>query len=139
MAYTNTYAIRFSDVDHAKILYFPKFLHYFHCVFEDFFEHAIGLHYNRLINEHRIGFPAVHVDVDFKAPLRFGDHVAITLEVERIGNKSVSWRYSGKRVETDQECVQGQIITAVMSLDTYHAIELPSHYREWFEAHLIKE
>ena len=138
MAYTQTYAIRFADVDHAKILYFPRFLHYFHCAFEDFFEHACGFHYNRVLNEHRIGFPAVHVDVDFMSPLRFGDHVEITIEVERIGNKSVTFAYRGRRVETNEACVKGSIVTAVMNMDTYHAIPLPPQYRAWFEQHLGK-
>lgn len=136
MPYTNTYAIRFADVDHARILYFPNFLHYFHCAFEDFFEHACGFHYNRVLNEHRIGFPSVRVEVDFKAPLRFGDHVAITIETERIGNKSITLRYIGHRTETDQVCVEGTITSACMSMDTYRAIEIPPQYRAWFEQHL---
>ncbi|MCA8939168.1 MAG: acyl-CoA thioesterase [Planctomycetes bacterium] len=139
MAYKNTYAIRFNDVDHARILYFPTFLHYFHCAFEDFFEHACGFHYNRVLNEHRIGFPSVHVEVDFKEPLRFGDHVEITIEVVRIGNKSVVFRYTGKRVETEVECVRGEITAACMSMDSYHAIPVPQQYRSWFTEHLAAE
>ncbi|MCK6439859.1 MAG: acyl-CoA thioesterase [Planctomycetes bacterium] len=138
MAYSNTYAIRFNDVDHARILYYPTFLHYFHCCFEDFFEHAVGFHYKRVLTEHRVGFPVVHLDVDFKSPLRFGDHVQFTLNVERIGTKSVTFHYVGKRVETEVQCVEASITTAVMNMDTYQAIELPSQYREWFTKHLAK-
>lgn len=139
MAFTSTYAIRFADVDHARILYFPNFLHYFHCTFEDFFEHACGFHYNRVLNEHRIGFPAVHINVDFRSPLRFGDHVAITLDVRRIGHKSATFGYTGRRVETEELCVEGEIITAVINMDTFKPIELPSQYRQWFEQHLAPE
>lgn len=139
MAHTETYAIRFADVDHAKILYFPNFLHYFHCCFEDFFEHACGFAYNRVLNEHRVGFPAVRVEVDFKAPLRFGDHVAITIDVVKVGNKSAVFRYRGHRTETGQLCVEGRITTACMSMDTYRAIEIPKQYREWFGKHRALE
>jgi len=137
MSYTSTYAIRFADVDHAKILYFPRFLHYFHCAFEDFFEHACNFPYNRVLNEHRIGYPSVRVEVDFKAPLRFGDHVAISINVDRIGTKSVSFRYRGVRVETNQLCVEGVITAACMNMDTYRAIEIPPTHRGWFEAFLV--
>jgi len=136
MAYSVTYPIRFADVDHAKILYYPNFLNYFHTAFEDFFEHACKFAYHRVLNEHRIGFPSVHVEVDFKEPLRFGDHVEITIDVVKIGGKSVTWGYVGTRAETGIECVTGTIVTAVMSMDTYRAVELPKQYREWFEAHL---
>jgi 4-hydroxybenzoyl-CoA thioesterase len=136
MAYTSRYAIRFADVDHARILYFPNFLHYFHCAFEDFFEHACNFHYQRVLNEHRIGFPSVHVEVDFRAPLRFGDHVDITVSVIRIGEKSVQFGYRGHRVETGQLVVEGKITTACMSMDTYKAIQLPALYRDWFEQHM---
>ena len=137
MAYTGVYAIRFSDVDHAKILYYPRFLHYFHCTLEDFFEHGLNMPYTRVMNEHRIGFPAVHVEVDFKSPLRFGDHVAITMDIRKLGNKSVTWGYRGERVETGEECVTGTVATAVMNMDTFRAIPIPPQYRKWFEPHVV--
>lgn len=138
MAYTMESAIRFADVDHARILYYPRFLHYFHCAFEEFFEHACGFPYHRVLNEHRIGFPTVHVEVDFRQPLRFGDHIQITLEVERIGGKSVTWNYRVLRKETAQVCAEGKVVTACMSMDTYQGIETPPQYREWFKKHLAE-
>ncbi len=135
MAWTSTYPIRFADVDYAQILYYPNFLHYFHTAFEDFFEEACHFPYHRLLREHRVGYPSVHVEVDFREPLRFGDHVAIRIAVEKIGTKSVTWSYRGKRVETDQLCVEGRIVTACMSLDSYRGIAIPSQHRAWFEEH----
>lgn len=139
MAYTFRSTIRFADVDHAKILYFPRFLHYFHCAFEEFFEHSCNFPYHRVLNEHRIGFPSVRVEVDFEQPLRFGDHIGITIEVLKIGSKSVTWRYTVLREETNQRCARGMVVTACMSMDTYRAIEIPPQYRSWFETHLVQE
>src|SRR5688572_22728354 len=93
--FSATYPIRFSDVDRAGILYYPRFLHYFHCCFEDFFERALGIPYNHLLDVERVGFPTVHMEVDYLAPLRFGDKVEITLGIEKIGTKSVTWMYTG--------------------------------------------
>ncbi len=38
MAFHTRIKVRFGDEDHAGIVYFPRFLHFFHCAFEDFFD-----------------------------------------------------------------------------------------------------
>jgi acyl-CoA thioester hydrolase len=39
------------------------------------------------------GWPRVHVDCDFKQPLRFGDEIEVHLFIERIGAASVNWAF----------------------------------------------
>ena len=86
--------VRFADVDHAGIVYYPVFFHYFHVAFEELFIARMGAHsYVELLDRDRIGFPAVSSSCDFKAPLRFGDTVEIELAVERLGEKSITFHY----------------------------------------------
>ena len=71
--------VRFADVDHAGIVYYPRFFHYFHVAFEELWRARIGpAAYSEIIDRDRIGFPAVRAECDFKAPLKFGD----TAEIE---------------------------------------------------------
>jgi 4-hydroxybenzoyl-CoA thioesterase len=35
MAFRSQLKIRFGDIDHAGIVYYPRFLHYFHVALED--------------------------------------------------------------------------------------------------------
>jgi len=133
--FSATYKIRFSDVDHAGILYYPRFLHYFHCCFEDFFERGLGIPYNHLLDVERIGFPTVHMNVDYLRPLRFGDHVEISLGISKVGNKSTVWQYTGDTSRDNKKvrCVDGELTTVCISMDNFEGIILPQKYRDLFE------
>ena len=88
--------VRFEEVDAAQIVFFPRFLNYCHEAMEALFDDLPG-GYVSLIRDRKIGFPAVHVECDFKHPLRYGDIVRIETSVEKLGNKSCSFRYAVTR------------------------------------------
>ena len=58
-----TTPVRFADVDHAGIVYYPRFFHYFHLAFEELFRQRIGARaYVDLLDKDRVGFPAVRAE-----------------------------------------------------------------------------
>ncbi len=84
--------IKFEDVDAAGIVFFARFVTYAHEAMEHFFAPLEG-GYARLILERRVGFPAVHVDMSFTAPARYGDVLRIETRVKKVGNRSVVFQY----------------------------------------------
>jgi 4-hydroxybenzoyl-CoA thioesterase len=125
--------VRFADVDHAGIVYYPVFYHYFHLAFEEFFRARMGPEsYLQLLERDRIGFPAVRSECDFKAPLRFGDTAVIEMQVERIGTKSVTFGYRVAREKGDVTSAEGKVVCAVTDLDTFRAVEVPERLVELF-------
>jgi 4-hydroxybenzoyl-CoA thioesterase len=131
--------VRFADVDHAGIVYYPVFFHYFHVAFEEVFRQRMGQRvYVDLLDRERIGFPAVSSQCDFRAPLRFGDTVEVELAVDRLGDKSISFRYriwkaaDGDRA-ADQLAAEGQTVCAVVDLTAFRAIAIPERLRSTFE------
>jgi 4-hydroxybenzoyl-CoA thioesterase len=131
MAFRTNIPVRFGDVDHAGIVYYPRFYIYFHEAFEDFFDDA-GMAYHQMINQHRVGFPTVHVETDFKAPLRYGDSLDIELSVPRISRRSATFKYVGYRHRDGQLCTTAAITTACINLDTFKSCEIPEPIRELF-------
>lgn len=91
-SFVHTRAVHFDEVDAAGIVFFAKFLGYGHEAMEALFGTLPGK-YHGLVVGRRIGFPAVHVEADYRAPLRFGDIVTITLDVTKIGTTSCTLRY----------------------------------------------
>src|SRR4029453_13963642 len=85
--------VRFEDVDAAGIVFFARYLNYCHEAMESFFG-ALDGGYVRLITQRHIGLPAVHVEINFPAPLRYGDLARIEVTVLHIGNKSTKLRYA---------------------------------------------
>jgi 4-hydroxybenzoyl-CoA thioesterase len=59
MAFQARIRVRFGDIDYAGIVYYPRFLHYFHVALEEFFEAEVGIDYPAILNRHRLGFPTV--------------------------------------------------------------------------------
>jgi 4-hydroxybenzoyl-CoA thioesterase len=124
--------VRFADVDHAGIVYYPVFFHYFHVAFEELFVARMGARaYVDLLDRDRIGFPAVSSRCDFKAPLRFGDTVEIELTVERLGEKSITFAYRVWKGDhsAGQLAAEGQTVCAVVDLSAFRAIAIPDRLR----------
>jgi len=128
VSFTFTTPVRFSDVDHAGIVYFPRFFHMFHLAFEELWRARIGPRaYVELLDRDRIGFPAVHAACEFQAPLRFGDTAEIELTVARLGTQSITFHYRVYRVdERDRTlCADGQVVCAVVDLARFVAVAVP--------------
>jgi 4-hydroxybenzoyl-CoA thioesterase len=72
MTFSTRMRYRFGDIDDAGIAYYPKLLHYFHCAFEDWWSDALGHPYARVMHDDKLGFPAVKLECEFFAPIRYG-------------------------------------------------------------------
>jgi 4-hydroxybenzoyl-CoA thioesterase len=128
MSFTYATPVRFADVDHAGIVYYPRFFHYFHVAFEELWRARIGPKaYSDIIDNQRIGFPAVRAECDFKAPLKFGDTAEIEVSIPRLGAKSITFRYRIFRSGDRALCAEGQVITAVVDLAKFVAVAIPEH------------
>jgi 4-hydroxybenzoyl-CoA thioesterase len=120
----------FSDIDNAGIVYYPRFVHYFHVALEDFFSMELGVNYSMLLQKHRIGFPTVHLETDFRRKLRYGDHLIVEVRVLKLGNTSITWGYKVYRAQEPGLVVtEGQNTTVCMNIDTYEKQGLPSWLR----------
>lgn len=126
--------VRFEEVDTAGIVFFARFLSYAHEAMEALLGGLDG-GYVRLVNERRIGMPAVHVSCDFRSPLRFGDVARIETHVVRIGNKSVAYRYAFFRKQDGVDVATVEHVCAVTNLDAMRAVPVPDDVRGLLEKH----
>jgi len=53
MAYTTSLKVRFGDVDHAGIAYYPTIIDYLHRGFEDFWEGWMQTPYREVVDDHK--------------------------------------------------------------------------------------
>lgn len=132
MSFSFSTPVRFADVDHAGIVYYPRFFHLFHMAFEELWRARMGARaYSELIDRDRVGFPAVRAECEFKAPLRFGDTAEVEVSVARLGRKSITFRYRVFRAaeaEAGRErtlCAEGQVVCAVVDLAKFVAMPVP--------------
>ena len=128
--------VRFDEVDAARILFFARFFNYAHDAMEAFFGQLPG-GYVRLINERKIGLPAVHVESDFISPLRFGDVARIEVNTVRVGRSSCAFRHTMSRKDDGARVAVVLHVCAAVELETMRAIPLPDDMRTLLTRYLV--
>lgn len=137
MTYTSIQKIRFDDVDGAGIVYYPRYLHLCHASFEDFFDATAPFSYPALISTMRRGFPTVHIEADFKAPLAYGDTAVVAVSVVKVGNSSMTLHYEIMRKRDAAVCFVADITTVYMDLDTQKSVPLTGEIKAVLSRYLI--
>ena len=123
--------VRFGDLDGAGIAYYPNLVNFLHEAFEDFFAGHVGRPYPEVYGE-GIGFPTVKVEMEFFAPVHYGDHVDVDVIVERVGRSSVHMRYEGS--VGGKPVFRGRNVAVLVEMSTFKSTPLPDWLRERFLA-----
>ncbi|MBI4852215.1 MAG: acyl-CoA thioesterase [Acidobacteria bacterium] len=131
MSYKTIITVNFGDVDPAHIVYYPIIFHYCHIAFERFFTEFVGITYPKLLKDEEIGFPTVNATASFSHPIHYGDHLEVTLKVDRIGKSSIDFSYVGKNLE-GQEYFHANITVVAVSMVSFTPVIIPNKYRECF-------
>ena len=133
MAFRSQLMIRFGDIDRAGIVYYPRFLHYFHVAMEEFFDRELGVEYHAVIDTHHIGPPTVHLETDFSRPFSYGDNIEVEVCVLKVGRTSITFGYRVfKRGETEPRII-GHNVTVCMDMDGFQKQEIPDWLRQLLE------
>ncbi len=134
MAFRAHLKVRFADIDNAGIVYYPRFLDYFHIALEELFSNELGIDYATVLHRHRFGFPTVHLESDFRRPLRFGDRIQVEVRVLKIGRTSITWGYTTYLSDEEHTLVvTGHNVTVCLDLDRFVKMEIPSWFRKVLE------
>jgi 4-hydroxybenzoyl-CoA thioesterase len=136
MPFRSLLKIRFGDIDHAGIVYYPRFLHYFHVALEEFFGEELGIDYPLLINEHRIGLPTVHLETDFSRPLRYGDRIEVEVSVRKIGKSSITFGYRVFKQGENNPWIEGHNVTVCLDMDSFKKRDIPGWLRQRLESQI---
>ena len=132
-------AVRFAEIDRAGIVYYPRFFHYFHIAFEEFFADCVGVPYHVMLEERKIGFPAVRVECDYEAPLKFGDHLEVRISVARVGRTSVVFRYRVWNKGPARIAADARVTVVCVDMDTFRPKPVGEPYRAAFLRYLDAE
>jgi 4-hydroxybenzoyl-CoA thioesterase len=128
--------VRFDEVDAAGIVYFARFFTWCHDAMEAMLTPLSG-GYTALVRTRRLGLPAVHVEADYRAPLRFGDEVLVEAAVERLGTSSVGLRFDVLRSPSREPVAVVKHVVALVDLGAIRAQPLPDDVRAVFERYRL--
>ena len=139
MAWKTQLRYRFGDIDEAGIAYYPKLLHYFHCAFEDWWSDGLGYPYRDFLRGDQLGLPAVKLEAEFFAPVKYGDEPWVHLGIARMGRSAVEFLTWMTRGDDPAPLCRARITTALVDMAKMQGTPLPDDWRERFEAFVIDE
>lgn len=136
-AFVHVHRVRFDEIDAAGIVYFARFFAWCHDAMEAMLA-PIGGGYAHLVGERRLGLPAVHVEADFRAPMRFGDEARVETWCDKLGNSSVALRFEVKRASDGSHVATIRHVVALTDLTAMRARPLPDDVRAALERHFAR-
>jgi acyl-CoA thioester hydrolase len=118
--------IRFIDTDASERIHYTAMFRYFESA-EIEFMRSLGLSYL----ESDFGLPRVHVECDFKIPLRFDDVIDVEVCLTRLGTSSA--RFDFKTYRDEELAALGAIVVACVDRKTGRSIPIPQDLRKRLE------
>lgn len=134
--YQSTRRVEFCETDMAGIVHFSNFYKWMEQAEHEFFR-SLGLSIVRhLPDGSTIGWPRVTAQCRFDSPARYEDVMTVTLTVQRIGVKSLTYEVSFRI--NDRSVARGSMKTVCCIVRHGHALEsleIPEDYRSRITEH----
>ncbi len=86
------FRVALHDTDAAGVLFFAHLFRHAHDAYEAMMA-RIGWPVDGLIRGRQIGLPLVHVEADFRRPMRHGDQVDVAINLIDLGERRFSLAY----------------------------------------------
>ncbi len=116
------------------MVFYPRYLDMFNNLIEDWFAKDIGQDIRTLVQDRRIGIPAVRIECDFRRPTRLGDLLQLQLSVEEMSESSLCLIIDGS--VDGRPSVTALITLVFVSMDSFEAVAAPPDIREKIERFL---
>lgn len=127
--------IRFVDTDASRRIHYTAILRHFEAAEHEFLLH-IGFGYSQ-ITTRDVGYPRVHVEVDFQSAIHYNDLVDIEVSVGRVGGSSFTFLFNAT-VEGRQGA-SGKIVVVAMNPATKKSCAVPADLAAALKEHLRLE
>jgi YbgC/YbaW family acyl-CoA thioester hydrolase len=135
--FSTTRRVEFGDTDMAGIMHFANFFRFMEVAESDFLR-SLGLSVSWFADGVKWGLPRVSAACDFQKPAIFQDVLTIAVTLERLGTKSVSYRFdfSNQRGEPLAVGRLTAVLCRTLGPDHIESVEIPADIRAKLEGHL---
>ena len=130
---------RFAECDPAGIVFYPQYFVMFNNLLEAWVDSLLpGVGFAGYIGELKFGMPSVRIEADFKSISKMGDDVTLSLEVVRLGSKSITLQLQCVAPDGEVRISVTQVLVTT-SLVTHKAIEIPDVLRQALASSPVQE
>jgi YbgC/YbaW family acyl-CoA thioester hydrolase len=79
-----------------------------------------------------IGFPTVKLEIEYDAPVRFGNTVDVDVAIEHVGRTSLRVRYHAR--VAGETVFRAQNVVVCVDMKTFRPVPIPDDLRARFES-----
>jgi acyl-CoA thioester hydrolase len=116
--------VQFADTDAAGIVWFGSYLRFFEQA-EDALFRALGQPRERLMAQHGVLLPRVEARIVYRAPLRAGDLLGVSADVEVLNPRRLAFTFL-VRGPSGEVAAEGSYRVACVSTADFAACDFPS-------------
>lgn len=116
--------VAWSDVDFARIVYFPRYFSYFENAELEWIR-SKGLRYEELLEELGIWMPRVAARCNFRRPAKLAELVAVEMRLDRLGRTSFTLGFDAFRVPGRAHLADGSVTIATVDRDGFRPTPVP--------------
>jgi YbgC/YbaW family acyl-CoA thioester hydrolase len=113
-----THRVEWTETDAAGIIHFSSYFRYMEVTEHAFFR-SLGFSIASQNSPVKVGWPRVHVECDFKVPLKFEDEVEVHLLVRERKEKSITYDFIFRKINgaPAMEVARGSLTVVCVTRD----------------------
>lgn len=120
--------VRWSDVDHAGIIFYGSYVRFFEIAETEMFRTA-GLPYSAFFEGQGVWLPRVHFDCDFHYPARLDDRLRVVSYVSALGRTSLTLSFDVWHLDAGRLCATAHEVLVCTDRTTLRPIPVPQALR----------
>ena len=124
--------VRWSDVDHAGIIFYGADVRFFEIAETEMFRSA-GLSYGEVFDRFDVWLPRVHLECDFKYPARLDDQLRVAAYVTHFGTSSLRLNFDVLHLGAKQLAATGHEVLCATDRSRMRPKPLPDDLRSFLE------
>ena len=124
--------IRFADTDANGHVFFANYQTFFDTAFLKFLDH-IGCSFDWFI-KNNMNFYYVEACTQFKSALTYGDGIAVSVTISKIGRTSFTIAFEGRQATSGRLAATGHIVAVVVDNVTETPVEIPEAFKKAVKA-----
>jgi YbgC/YbaW family acyl-CoA thioester hydrolase len=126
MVFRHTFRVRWVDTDLAGVMHYSNYLRYFEACEEEYYR-SLGFTLRNTREKYGIMLPRIEAHCQYRAPCRFDDTFEVTLKIEAIGEKTITYGFQVVRKDDQRLAAEGILKCIAVDLN-WRAVPLPDEF-----------
>lgn len=128
--------VRWEDIDAAGIINYQAYLRFFGLAEVELFR-SCGLPYRTLFEELGVWLPRVHVECDFRHPVKLDELLTVEAWFSKIGQSSIHLEFAvTSEVAPDLVVATGRYVLVTVEKGEFKPVPVPELVRERLRSYL---